>query len=245
MKTAVITGVSGGIGSQLAKTYLSEGYFVIGQYNRGKDRIEELEKELLSKGLAERFFAVQSDFSVDGKVQEFCDTVLKNVKSVSVLICNAGIDTYKLLTDTTEREFQDIFNVNVRSAFLLCKYLLPKMQSNCYGRIIFISSIWGVKGACMESLYSASKFALIGMAKSLAQEVASNQITVNCICPGVVDTPMNSAFTKEEMTQIISSTPIGRVCSPQEVAKLALYLSSDDAGFITGESIVIDGGFTL
>ena len=171
--------------------------------------------------------------------------MLSNYPAVSVLICNAGIDSYKLLTDTTESEWQEIFNVNVRSAFLLCKHLIPLMQKKESGRIIFLSSIWGVKGACMESAYSASKFALIGLAKSLAQEVASNSITVNCICPGIVDTPMNSAFSQEEMQEIISTTPVGRVCTPQEVAKLALYLCDEDSGFITGEAIVMDGGFTL
>jgi 3-oxoacyl-[acyl-carrier protein] reductase len=243
LKTAIITGVSGGIGSALCKAYLDQGYFVIGQYNANIDGLNALKSQLEQTENAQRFFPVQADFSKVGGAQEFCDKVLSQIKSVDVLICNAGVDVYKLLTQTDEQDWQRVFDVNVRSAFVLSKNFIPLMQNKSYGRVIYISSIWGVKGACMEAVYSSSKFALIGMAKSLAKEVGSNGITVNCICPGVVDTPMNDCFTDEELKQIVSDTPVQRICSPKEIADLALYLTN--SGFVTGEAVVIDGGFTL
>ena len=118
------------------------------------------------------------------------------------------------------------------------------MLAREFGRIIFISSVWGVAGAAMESAYSMTKSALTGLTRSLAKETGGN-VTVNCICPGVIDTPMNSRFNKDEISDLIDRTPAGRLGRPEEVAELAAFLASDKAAFITGQSIVIDGGFIL
>lgn len=245
MKTAFITGVSGVIGCSLAKAFLSQGYTVLGQYNTGKQRIADFVSELEKQNLSRNFFAYRCDFSVNGNAQKLCDLIKKDFPRIDVLICNAGTDVYKLITETSEEEWESVFNVNVKTAFVLSKNFVPAMQSFGFGRVIYISSIWGVKAGCMEGAYSASKFALNGLCKALAQEVGANGVTVNCICPGMVDTPMNANFSEREKADIVMNIPLNRMCSPNEISDLAIFLCGDNAGYITGENIVIDGGFTL
>ncbi len=244
MKIALVTGASGGIGSAITKNFLKDGYFVIGQYNNGEDRMTALKKQVQEMGFADYFYAVKADFNKTDDLESLYQNVSKSFKHIDALVLNAGVDLYKLATDTSESEWEYLYSVNVKSAFSLTKRFLPCMMAKESGRIIFISSIWGQNGACMESVYSSTKFALIGYAKSLAKEVGSS-VTVNCVCPGFVDTPMNDRFTKEEREQILQNTPLQRACAPQEVADLVSYLASEKAGFITGQAITIDGGFTL
>ena len=244
MKTALVTGASGGIGRAIVKEFISNGYFVIAQYNKNYKGIQKLVEEL-PESQKEYLFTISADFNVKGEAQKLFDKVSESFKHIEVLVLNAGKDLYKLYTDTTEEEWDSLFNVNVKANFMLSKLFLPEMISRQSGNIVFVSSIWGNNGASMEVCYSATKASLIGLTKSLAKEVSYSKINVNCVCPGVVDTPMNSRFTTEEMEEIISSTPMGRTCSPQEVAKLVYFLTTNDAKFITGQTITIDGGFTL
>ena len=244
MKTALVTGASGGIGKAIVKEFISNGYFVVAQYNKNYKGIQELIEEL-PENQREYLFAISADFNVKGEAQKLFDKVRESFKHIDVLVLNAGKDLYKLYTDTTEEEWDSLFNVNVKANFMLSKLFLPEMISRQSGNIVFVSSIWGNNGASMEVGYSATKASLIGLTKSLAKEVSYSKINVNCVCPGVVDTPMNSRFTQEEMNEIISSTPMGRTCSPQEVASLIYYLTTETAKFITGQTITIDGGFTL
>ena len=245
MKTALVTGVSGGIGNAIAKTLIKNGYFVLGQYNSDENSVNDLKAQLQKEGLLDYFFAYKADFSVKGEVEKLYQQISTSFKRIDALILNAGVDLYKLVVDTQESEYDRLFDINLKSGFMLSKLFLPKMTEYKKGRIVFVSSIWGQRGASMEAVYSASKWAQIGFAKSLALEVASTGVTVNCVCPGVVDTKMNSHFTNQEMQDILSGIPAGRLCSPQEVADLVAFLTSDLAGYITGQDITIDGGFTL
>jgi 3-oxoacyl-[acyl-carrier protein] reductase len=245
VKTALVTGASGGIGSAIVKKLIKDGYFVLGQYNNGENAITELKAELQKDGLLDYFFAYQADFSKSGEVQKLYDQISKSFKRIDALIINAGVDVYKLVIDTTEEEYDKLFNINVKSGFMLTKLFLPKMIEYQKGSVVFVSSIWGQKGACMEAVYSATKWAQIGFCKSLALEVATSNVTVNCVCPGVVDTKMNARFSKDEMQEILQDIPTGRLCSPQEVANVISFLTSDSANYITGQTITIDGGFTL
>lgn len=243
MKVALITGVSGAIGSDTAIKFLKEDFFVVGQYNNGIENIKLLQEKLKEENKIEYFFPVQADFNTADGAKIVARYVIDNFKHADVLVSNAGADLYKLCTDTTEQEWDKIFNINAKSAFLLAKALLPIMIERKNGSIVFVSSIWGENGASMESVYSASKAALIGFSKSLAKEVSPSGITVNCICPGVIDTPMNDRFTKKEKADLISRTPVGRFGTPKEIAELIYFISN--SSFITGQTITADGGFTL
>ena len=227
------------------KALIKDGYFVLGQYNKNEKGIEQLKADLLKDGLLDYFFSYRADFSKKDGAEKLYREVSKSFKRLDALVLNAGLDLYKMVVDTTEKEWDTLFDVNLKSNFILCKNFLPQMTGSKKGSIIFVSSIWGQKGACMESVYSATKWGMIGFAKSLAQEVASSNVTVNCVCPGVVDTSMNSRFSKEEMDEIIAQIPIGRMIAPEEVASLISFLASDKARGITGQEITLDGGWTL
>lgn len=244
MKVAVITGASGAIGRATAEKFIENGYFTVGQYRNGIDNIAEFKRALETRGLSEYFFPFKADFSIKGEAEKLAKFTLDNFGHADVLVSNAGADLYKLCAETTEEEWNYMFDVNVKPAFLLTKALLPSMEKRKSGSILFVSSIWGEKGACMETAYSASKASLIGFSKALSKEVATSGITVNCVCPGVIDTPMNDGFTSGEKADLIRRTPLGRFGTPQEIADLIFYLCTS-ASFITGQSITADGGFTL
>jgi len=243
MKKVLITGASGGIGIETARKFLENGYFVIAQYNSNNEPLIAMQKE--SKDFSDYLFPVKADLSKDADIENLIKIVKDSFKGVDALVLNAGTSLYKLLTDTTDSEWDKVFDINVRSAFKLSKAFLPYMISKEKGKIVTISSIWGVSGASMEAVYSASKSALIGLTKALAKELAPSGINVNCVCPGVIDTPMNARFTDTEKQEIIDQTPLKRFGKPKEIAELIYFLSSEKADFITGQVITCDGGFIL
>ncbi len=244
MKTALITGASGKIGLALTEEFAKNGYFVIAQYNKNKGEILSLIKSL-PNDLAEMVFPVQCDFSKKESVLSFINFLSDNFKSLDVLVNNAGIDVYKLITDTTDEDLEKIVSVNLTSAYKLCRFAAGKMIGKKSGNIINISSVWGSVGAAMETAYSATKGALISLTKALAKELAPSGINVNCVCPGVIDTKMNAIFTESEMKDIIDNIPKGRLGTAEEIAKLVNFLSSPAADYITGQIITADGGFTV
>ena len=243
MKTALITGASGAIGAALARKFAENGYFTIGTFNTGEKRIEALQESL--KEYKDFFFAVHADFKDVSAAEKVMDYAEKNFGHVDVLVNNAGTGLYKLASETTEAELREVMSVNFSSAYMLSARALKKMSERKKGKIIFVSSVWGIAGACMESAYSASKAALTGLTKSLAKEAGPSGITVNCVCPGVVDTPMNARFSDEEMRELIDRTPLGRLGNAEEISELIFFLASDKADFITGQIITADGGFAL
>lgn len=245
MKVAIVTGASGGIGSATAIKLVEKDYFVIGQYNKNLNGINKIKERLEREGLAQNFFAIQSDFSDPSQVVAFYQTLSKSFKHVDLLVNNAGVGLYKLITETSEREWDEIFSINLKSVYLLTNLVLDGMIERRSGKIVNVSSIWGQVGASMEVAYSTSKSALIGYTKALAKEVAPSNINVNCVCPGVIDTPINSRFSKEEMQELADQTPLGRLGNPDEVADLIEFLGSEKSNFITGQIITCDGGFTL
>lgn len=240
MKIAFISGASGGIGNATAKKFIENGYFVIGQYNKDAESIK-----LLSESYPESFFGVQCDLSDSGQVNKMLADLSKSFKHVDVVVNNAGAALYKLITETTEDEWDTLFSVNMKSAYLINNFALISMISNGKGKIVNVSSIWGVSGASMEVAYSASKSAIIGYTKALAKEVAPSGINVNCVCPGVIDTKMNKRLSQDEVLEVKNQTPLGRLGTAEEVAEIIYFLSSDKSDFITGQVITIDGGFAL
>ncbi len=240
LKKALITGASGGIGFATALKLYKEGYYIIAQYNKNARAIDELYRQVDGNLLA-----VQADLSRADGVKNFVETVKKSFKQVDLIVNNAGAGLYKLITQTTEREWDELFSLNMKSAFMITNAFLPEMINNKHGKIINVSSIWGQVGASMEVCYSASKASLIGYTKALAKELAPSNINVNCVCPGVIDTPINNRFSITEMQDLAQETPLGRIGKAEEVAELIAFLVSEKSDFITGQVITCDGGFTL
>lgn len=233
MKTALITGASRGIGAACARALAARDCRVIINFRQSADAAGALAEEL---GGA----AVRADVSDSGAV----DAMMAEHRP-DILICNAGISKTGLIQDTTDADWGALLGVNVSGAFYCCRAAAPHMIRRGGGRIILISSIWGIAGASCEAAYSATKAALIGLTKALAKELGPSGITVNCIAPGVIGTDMNAGHSAQTLAALAGETPLSRLGTPEDVAELAAYLASDGAGFVTGQVIAADGGFIL
>ena len=240
MKTALITGASGAIGSATVEKFIENGYFVVGGFNKNEKKAKALETRF-----KDRFFGIKADLKDEKEVRALYGFAEKNFGHVDALILNAGVGLYKLFTETETAEWDEVFAINVRSSYLLAKLCLPEMIKRKRGRIVFVSSMWGKVGASMETAYSASKAALIGLTRALAKEVSPSGVTVNCVCPGVIKSEMNARFSEKDMNELALNTPARRIGEPKDVAELIYYISSDKADFITGQDFSVDGGFGL
>ena len=238
MRTVLITGSARGIGAATAALFADLGYNVVINYNTS-----EAEALSLKEKLGEKAIAVQADVSKPEEAKRLFEEAEKAFGGVDVLVNNAGIAQQKLFTDITQADYDRMFDCNVRSVFNCCQCALPHMIHNKYGRIINISSMWGVAGASCEVHYSASKAAVIGMTKALAREVGPSGITVNCIAPGVIDTPMNSGFDAQTMNELKDETPVGRIGTPEDVARAIAFFADENSSFVTGQVLGVDGGF--
>ena len=245
MKTALVTGASGGIGNEIVKNFCQKEIFVGAQYNKNSQSLISLKEQLAKKNIGDYLSLYKADFCCASGAENLYKEFIKDFNHTDILVCNAGIDLYKLAQDTTNEEFNKVFMVNTQSAFILSKLCLEQMIKRKSGKIIFVSSVWEQVGASNESVYSLTKSALIGYTKALAKEVGSCGITVNCVCPGFINTPMNNRFTEQEKQEIISRTPLLRAGTPSDVANLISFLTSKESDFITGQVISCDGGFIL
>lgn len=235
-KTIFITGSSRGIGAAIAELFYNNGYNVAINYNNSEKEAkllcEKLPGSLLLKG----------NVSCEEDVKNMIEKTVNYFGCIDILVNNAGISSFNLLTDITLDEWEKIFSVNVAGTFLASKYAAKHMIGRHSGKIINISSMWGVSGASCESCYSASKGAVIAFTKALAKELGPSGINVNCVAPGFIDTDMNSTISAEDREAFLSETPLGRVGKAEEVAKTVLFLASESADFITGQIIGCDGG---
>jgi 3-oxoacyl-[acyl-carrier protein] reductase len=231
-KTALVTGASRGIGAACARALARDGHRVIINYEKSEEQALLLARE--TGGTA---------FKADVSDVTQVEAMFKGIGEIDILICSAGVSMNKLFTDTTEAEWRRILDINLGGIINCCQAALPHMIREKYGRIVAISSIWGITGASCEAVYSASKAAVIGLTKSLAKELGPSGITVNCVAPGVIDTDMNAALTPETLEYLKEQTPLGCIGQPKDVASLVRFLASDDAGFMTGQVISVDGGF--
>ncbi len=241
MKNIILTGASGGIGNAIAKTLDDKENNLILVYNKNKQAVEDLVKTINYANCE----AFQCDLTNVDEINKMVNYVISKYKKIDALINNAGISKFQQIQDTTENDYYQIFDNNLKSTIMLTSTVSKYMISEQFGRIVNISSMWGVVGASMESLYSASKGAINTFTLSLAKELGPSNITVNAICPGLIDTKMNKSLTNQTIKEIIDETPLCRIGKPEDVANLVEFLISDKASFITGQIITIDGGFTL
>lgn len=241
-KTVLITGASRGIGRAIALKFGREGFNVAINFNNSESAAREAVLQINENGGNAKLF--KADVSHVAEVVEMKNEVLKNFGKVDVLVNNAGVACTKLFTDTTEEDFDKLVAVNLKGAFNVTKAFCPEMISRKCGKIVNISSVFGVSGGSAEVAYSATKAGIIGLTKALAKELAYSNIQVNAIAPGAVETDMTK-FDDKTMKAVISDIPMGRMCKPSEIADLAFYLASDKADYLTGQVISIDGGFSF
>ena len=242
-KTVLITGASRGIGRAAAVAFAQNGYDVAVNYNKSSETAEKLCSELKQYGVKAKAF--QADVADKNTVNEMVQQIEADFGKITVLVNNAGIAEQALFSDITEEMWDRMFDVNVKGAYNCTQAVLPHMIHNKYGRIINVSSMWGISGASCEVHYSASKAALIGFTKALAKEVGLSGITVNCVAPGVIATEMNGHLSDEIMEELKNETPMGRIGAPDDVAEAILFLASDKSSFITGQVLSVDGGFIV
>lgn len=238
MKTVLITGASRGIGRACAKLFAVSGYNVAANYFSSEEKARELEK-------FENIKTFRADVSVKSEVDAMINDIKKQFGSVDILINNAGIAQSALFTDISEDDFDRMIAVHLKGAFNCTQAVLNDMIDKKHGRIINISSIWGITGASCEVHYSMAKAGIIGFTKALAKEVGPSGITVNAIAPGVIDTDMISEFSEDEMQEIINEIPLGRTGSPEEIAQSALFFASENASYITGQVLSPGGGIVI
>ena len=243
-RTALITGASKGLGKAMALA-LAEAGASVALVSRDGAKLNDVSAQIRSSGgIAEVFVA---DVTDEGQVAGVRDAFASRIgKHLHILINNAGINIRKPVTDFTLAEWNSVLNTNLTSVFLLCRAFVPMMTGQGYGRIINITSMMSHISLPGRTAYSASKTALLGFNRALALELAGEKITVNGISPGVCDTEINVPLMQnaELRAQFLAKIPLGRWGKPEEIAKLALYLCSEDSGFITGTDVIIDGGWT-
>lgn len=242
-KTVLITGASGGIGQAISKAFAHAGYRVVMHYFSGEKQARNLQQKLHEAGCDA--WTVQADLSDPKQIQQMFHQVDGVCGEIDVLVNNAGCCLQKVLQDVSLKEWQHLFSVNVSGMFLCTQQLLPSMIARQNGRIINISSMWGITGASCETAYSATKAAVIGLTKSLAKEVGPSGITVNCVAPGLIQTDMNTTLDQDTLQALLQQTPLGRIGTPEDVANAVLFLSSGQAGFITGEVLNVNGGMLI
>lgn len=241
-KCALITGASGGIGSSIALRLARDGFAVAACYRSDEAGIASLAAELDVIGAEYKIYRADvADYSQMNTV--FADAT-EEFGGVSVLVNNAGVAQQKLFTGITEEEFDFITGVNFKGVFNCCKCAVPFMVNQKSGKIINISSMWGVYGASCETVYSATKAAVIGLTKALARELAPSNIQVNCVAPGAIDTKMNSNLSSDERAALADEIPMGRFGLPGEIAGVVSFLAGSDSDYVTAQVITADGGMT-
>lgn len=239
MKTVLVTGGARGIGRAIVRRLAEKNYNILLDYNSSEVPALELSKEFKNIKI------FRADVTDRNEVHDMVEFAKKKFGQIDILINNAGVASSALFQDTSFEEWNRLMNVNLNGVFHCTQEVLPDMIARHDGKIINISSIWGMVGASNEVAYSTSKAAVIGMTKALAKEVGPSNIKVNCIAPGIVMTDMVSEYSLEEFDAIREQIPLGKIGSTEDIANLALFLCSDMSNYITGQVISPNGGWVI
>ena len=239
-KKVLLTGATGGIGEEIAKSFINQGAFVV-LSGTNNDKLEKLSQKL---GDNTKFIGcnLSNSDEVDNlfaKAEELAGG------QIDILVCNAGITRDNLVLRMKNEDFSQVIDINLKSTFILNKNAIKKMMRRKYGRIINIASVVAQSGNAGQSNYVASKSGMIGMTKSLAQEVASRGITINCVAPGFIESPMTEILTDEQKQQTLNKIPMTRMGKASDIANGVVFLASDEASYITGHTLSINGGMYM
>lgn len=242
-RVALVTGASRGIGAATARRLAAEGCAVAVNYNRSRAEALALAEEINAAG--GRAMAVKADVAVREEVENMVDNVLDKFCQLDILVCNAGATWQGLLHEMTDEEWDRLMAVDVNGVFYCCRAALPHMIHRKQGRIVTVSSMWGVTGGACEVAYSAAKAAVIGFSKALAKEVGPSGITVNCVAPGVIDTGMNRNLSPADLDALRAETPLERLGTAEDVAETIAFLSLSGGAFYTGQVLQPNGGIVI
>jgi len=242
-KVALVTGGSGGIGSAIAIKLSEKGFNIAITYlsneKAAKEVVEEVEKNNV------KALAIKADVSKEKDVEKIMEIINNEFKTIDVLVNNAGITRDNLLLRMKTEDWDKVIDTNLRSVYLCTKAVVRNMMKKKYGKIINITSVVGISGNAGQSNYSASKAGVIGFTKSVAKELGSRGINVNAVAPGFIDTDMTSVLSEDIKDEMLKSIPLNRIGKPQDIANLVAFLSSDEADYITGQVIHVDGGMLI
>lgn len=233
-----ITGGSSGIGKAAVRKFAGAGDRVAFTFLHSEAAARALESETGA-------FAIRADVSDSAQVNRARDAILSRFGRIDALVCAAGVAGKGLVMDQTDEAYDRIMNTNLFGTFAAIRAVLPCMIERRGGSIVTVSSMWGETGGACEALYSASKAGIIGLTRAVAKEVGSAGIRVNCISPGVIDTPMNADLSPEDVDSLVEETPLGRIGMAEEVAEAICFLAGEGAGFITGQVLPVNGGIVI
>lgn len=243
-KHVLITGASRGIGAAAARRFAQGGWRVSVHYHQSRERAEMLVKELTAMGV--RAAPVQGDVSDPAQATRLAAEAAEALGPIDALVCNAGVALpIQLLTDTTDSQWRQVMGTDLDGVFHTLRAVIPGMVSRKKGAIVTISSMWGVTGGSCEAPYSAAKAGVVGLTRALAKELGPSNIRVNCVAPGAIETEMTAFLTQEDRKALAEETPLGRMGVPEEVAEAIYFLSGEQAGFITGQVLNVDGGMVI
>ncbi len=236
MKTALVIGGSRGIGEAIVRILAETGWRVGFTYNTGKQRAEAIAAQTGA-------IPLKADLRNEEQTAGMVGQAFLQLGHLDAAVFCAGAGYSGLLQDMSAKEWDEVFSVNLRGAFLAAGPVIRRMIERKEGSLLFISSIWGLTGASCEAAYAASKAGMIGLSNSLAEELGPSGIRVNCLAPGVILTDMTRGFTQEELSRLAERSPLRRLGKPEEIASAAVFLLSDGASYITGQVLGVDGGF--
>ena len=242
-QAAIVTGASRGIGREIALQLAKEGARVAVNYSGSKDKADEVVQMIKDAG--GEAFSIQADVSNQDSVKEMIEKTIATFGSIDILVNNAGITRDNLLMRMKEDEWDDVIDINLKGVFLCTKGVTRQMMRQRAGKIVNVASIVGVSGNPGQANYVAAKAGVIGLTKTTAKELASRNINVNAVAPGFITTEMTDALNDDIKEQMLTNIPLGKLGSSENVAKTVLFLLSEDAAYITGQTIHVDGGMVM